>query len=87
MTHELKTWPEYFEAIWDGRKNFEYRLNDRDYQVGDLLHLREYDPHTSEYSGREIVRSVTYVLFPLFNTDPSLCCIMSLGPVGLGETK
>ena len=60
--HELKTWPVYFEALWDERKRFEIRKNDRDYREGDELLLREYDPERGEYSGREIEAKVTYVL-------------------------
>ncbi len=60
--HELKIWPEYFEGIITGVKKFEYRLNDRDYRVGDILHLREYLKETGTYSGREIMVFVTYIL-------------------------
>jgi len=41
-THQLKTWPEYFERVASGDKPFEYRQADRPFAVGDLLHLREY---------------------------------------------
>ena len=43
-SHVLKTWPEHFEAVRDGRKRVELRRNDRDYRVGDVLVLCEYDP-------------------------------------------
>ena len=59
--HELKTWPEYFQAIIDGIKPFEVRRNDRDYQVGDTLFLMEYDPERG-FTGRNILREVTYIL-------------------------
>lgn len=42
--HVLKTWPEFFRAIVDGKKTFEVRKNDRGFQTGDVLHLREFDP-------------------------------------------
>ncbi len=65
-THELKIWPDYFQAILDGTKTFEVRTSqNRRYQEGDRLRLREYDaiskPNPS-YSGRELLREITYVL-------------------------
>lgn len=62
VRHYLKIWPDFFTALVDGDKNFELRKNDRSFQVGDILHLREYDPVTKTYSGHEAVRWVTYVL-------------------------
>ena len=61
-THELKTWPEYFEAIRSGRKRFELRRNDRHFGEGDMLWLREYHPVTGTYTGRELQADITYVL-------------------------
>ena len=60
--HTLKTWPEYFGPVWDRTKTFEVRKNDRNYQVGDELLLREYDLLSDEYSGRHIACEVTYLL-------------------------
>lgn len=42
MTHHLKTMPEYFQAVIDGRKPFELRENDRDFKVGEKVILEEY---------------------------------------------
>lgn len=39
-THELKTDPEVFDSVVDGRKKFEIRYDDRGYNVGDLLLLK-----------------------------------------------
>jgi len=61
-THELKSWPEYFEPILNGAKTFELRNNDRDFHVFDRLWLREWEPKTKNYTGRECFRDVTYVL-------------------------
>lgn len=41
-THELKSWPNEFEAVRDLRKTFEVRVDDREYKVGDWLLLREW---------------------------------------------
>ncbi len=45
-----------------GEKTFEFRKNDRDYQVGDRLWLREYDPAIEDYTGPAMWRTVTYIL-------------------------
>lgn len=61
-THELKCWPEYYELCLSGAKPFEIRLNDRDYQQGDSIFMREWDPDTSQYTGRSAFFSVGYIL-------------------------
>lgn len=44
MTHELKIWPQYYARVKDGSKTFEVRENDRGFQPGDEVELREFDP-------------------------------------------
>jgi len=79
MTHKLKTWPQYFYAVWDGRKTFEYRdAFDRDFQVGDTLILQEYDPNTGAYSGRSIDCDVTYILR---DEIPGTFVVMAIKPM------
>ena len=58
--HELKTYPKYIRATAEGIKPFEVRRNDRNYNVGDVLLLREYD--NGIYTGFNITREVTYIL-------------------------
>ncbi len=60
--HELKCWPKYFEAILSNDKLFEVRLDDRDFQLGDILQLREWEPDARRYTGRQLSRRVTYIL-------------------------
>ena len=59
---EKKTWPELFQDVLDGKKNFNLRLNDFDCEVGDILVFKEYDPNTKEYTGREVEKRIGYVL-------------------------
>jgi ASC-1-like (ASCH) protein len=62
MLHELNILPRYFVAITKGRKRFEIRKNDRGFQPGDWLHLKEHDPREGfGYSGSECVVRVTYM--------------------------
>lgn len=59
MIHELKILPEYFEAVTSGRKQFEIRKNDRDYEVGDRLYLREWNGEN--FTGDSYKAEVTYI--------------------------
>ena len=36
-THELKIFPRWFDDVKSGKKRFELRKADRDYEVGDSL--------------------------------------------------
>jgi hypothetical protein len=59
--HELKCWPEFFEDVFTGQKSFEIRRNDCNYQVGDVLVLKEWQPDARSFTGREIRVRVTYL--------------------------
>jgi hypothetical protein len=61
MIIEKKIWPEYFEKILSGEKTFELRLADWQCNVGDLLILKEWDPVTEQFTGRQVEKEVTYV--------------------------
>lgn len=65
MRHTLKTWPEYFRALWCGDKTFEIRKNDRVFQERDEVVLQEWEPFMGkeggEYTGREIEGFITYL--------------------------
>ncbi|QIG62032.1 hypothetical protein [Citrobacter phage IME-JL8] len=50
--HDLKIEPVHFFGVQMGGKKAEFRLNDRDFQEGDVLRLREW--HCGDYTGREV---------------------------------
>ena len=62
MKIEKKCWPEYFAKILSGEKNFELRLADWKCQPGDTLILREWNPETKAYTGRQVEREVSSVI-------------------------
>lgn len=57
--HELKINEEFFDDVASGRKPFEIRYNDRGFQTGDYLRLREHGPG---WYGRETRKRITYML-------------------------
>ena len=59
--HSLKTWPEYFEYVYEGEKTFEIRKNDRDYRINQIIVLEEYDPHNNTYTGRWVKVIIAYI--------------------------
>lgn len=61
MTHALKTWQQYYDAIEKKDKNLELRKQDRPFQIGDDLLLQEWNPTTKEYTGRELKRRIIYI--------------------------
>ena len=56
--HELKILPQWYEDVFNRTKKFELRKADRDYKVGDFLHLKEWD---GEYTGRSCIRKIIYI--------------------------
>ena len=62
MKIDKKTWPEYFEKVLSGEKDFDLRLADWQCQPGDILVLKEWDPTARQYTGRQMEKMVSYVL-------------------------
>jgi hypothetical protein len=65
-THELKSWPQFFEGSWDKSKLAELRKNDRAFGTGDVLELREFKPmrgvhEEGHYTGRWVTARVLRV--------------------------
>lgn len=57
--HDLKILPIYFAEVVAKRKTFEIRKNDRDFCVGDMVRLKEWEK--SDYTGREVMARITYL--------------------------
>jgi hypothetical protein len=59
VTHTLKCNHEYFIHSWEGLKPFEIRNNDKAYQKGDIVMLKEIMGHA--YTGRIITGTIGFV--------------------------
>ena len=70
--HELKSWPLFFEETLLGVKNFEFRLNDRNYHVGDFLLLKEWNSKMEQYTGRKVTRRITYIFRGFFGLPENM---------------
>jgi hypothetical protein len=83
MIHELKTWSAYFQEMVDGNKPFELRKDDRGFQEGHKLLLREIDKTSKSYTGRELIFKIKYILkgeeAELFGLKKGYC-ILGLAP-------
>lgn len=77
----IKTWQDPFCDILNGIKRFEYRINDRNYLIGNILVLREYHPESNEYSGRSICAEVVSIYKDGYGI-PDGYCIMGIKILG-----
>jgi len=59
---EKKAWPELFEDVLNGKKQFDLRVADFDVNVGDILIMKEWDPELKKYTGRQVKKTVSYLL-------------------------
>jgi hypothetical protein len=69
--HDLKSWSQFFQPIKSGAKKHDLRKNDRQFKVGDLCRLREYDFAKGEYTNDEVTAEVTFI------TDKQFPCAFS----------
>jgi len=84
-THELKCHPAPFAAVMRGEKTFEFRKDDRGFEVGDKLKLREWIPEktdigvgrieTTGYTGLSEDFIVTYKLAGRFGVPEGYCVL------------
>lgn len=70
MTHEIKIYDYYADAVISGEKTFEVRYNDRGYQKGDFVKFKVMDTTDSVYRSFPLtshplhgkVYEITYIL-------------------------
>lgn len=88
--HDLKCWPEPFEAIVRGDKRHEVRHDDRGFSLGDFLRLREWNPIKQQYTGRSIDVTVTYIVRGGHGAGlervPEDIAVMSIAPASVHES-
>lgn len=75
--HDLKVAAMHFPALVDGRKKFEFRVNDRDFRVSDYLLLRELNEFMI-LTGPWLLFEVEYILDDTWYGMPKGHVIMSL---------
>lgn len=78
MKHEIKCVQPHFEEVWHRRKPFEVRRDDRDYQPGDVVVIREWD--SLGYGYRSCVFVIGYVLRGYAAIRKGYCVFGLLGP-------
>jgi len=91
--HILKSWPQFFAPISEGTRTHELRRNDRGFAVGDMLVLREFEPQSQHYTGRECraeITSMTSFAQPCAVSGEALnadFCILSIRLVQAKDVK
>jgi hypothetical protein len=70
----------FYQSVHDKTKMFELRLNDRNYEVGMVLIIQEWDALLKMYTGRFCIREITYLLHVnmIINTISDDYVILSL---------
>ena len=77
--HRLKLAKMFFDAVDTGKKSFELRKNDRNYQIGDILELHEMSD--GEETGRVTEKQVIYILEGFKGLEEGYCIL------GLSEAE
>ena len=71
--HRLKLASMFFNAVDTGKKSFELRKNDRNYQIGDILELHEMSD--GEETGRVTEKQVIYILEGFKGLEEGYCIL------------
>lgn len=73
--HDLKIWPDFFDLHICRQMEFQIRRDDRPFQFGDQLRLREFDPATGKYTGFVAISRVTSVNRRLPGLEPGFVAL------------
>lgn len=65
MIHNLKIEENYLKRLLSGEKKAEVRINDRDYQKGDLLRFKEFRFDKEFKSDKEYLFEITHIHYGL----------------------
>lgn len=71
--HSVKIGKEFFEDVKNNVKTFELRKNDRNYKVGEILELHEYE--AGEETGRTCRKLITYMLKEFTGLQDGYCIL------------
>lgn len=85
MHHELKIETPYFEAVISGKKTFEIRYDDRGYNAGDTIELREVRTPDGMYTGRKQAATIGYVT--AYKQTPGFVVFSLLGVTSNAKVK
>lgn len=62
IDYKVKSWTKYFQEIKAGSKKHDMRdRTERDYKVGTILLLEEYDHFNGRYTGETLLVRITYI--------------------------
>lgn len=82
MLHNLKLQRKYADRIIDGQKTFEVRLNDRDYQVGDIIIFNTVENDSSEEPVTHKINDKEYEITYVHTNYGMSCESKLVGPIG-----
>ncbi len=83
IDHELKVWPDQFVGLSSGDKKHEYRYNDRDFKIDDLVLLREFELPGDRYLGGQVLARITWISYgPEWGITDGFCAFSIRGYFG-----
>lgn len=85
VVHIVKQWTKWHREVVSGERTSQLRKDDRDYQKGDDLLSREYDPKLDIYTGSTCRVLITDVVRDIEGLMPGYCVIST--KIGADATR